>query len=398
MAVLTKNAKAIEALKAGPKRSSHSIKGAPGLHLVVHPTGKKVWYALFQEGKGASRTRRWIEIGPYSNDGWTLAKAQERAAQIVAEKPSKPDAQHANTFGELFQLWLDQYAQGKLRTWQDEKARYENHLASIASVPVADLERKHVREIRDLVSENAGPIQSNRVVALFNRVMNWAVDEDRAKFNPAARLRKVGEESRRERTLTEDELKRIWLDLSGPLVVNHHTGGLTQTDLEAARYTRLALKLLIVTGQRRGEVIGMKRSEIEGSWWTIPGERTKNALPHRVPLGATAYQIIREAGSPYLFPSTKTDGPIRPDAVTKQLARTCKRLGIEGVGPHDIRRTVGTTLRKLGVSVEDRSHVFNHISGAKSKVTSWNYDAGEHDLEKLQALEKWELELLRIVS
>jgi hypothetical protein len=71
---------------------------------------------------------------------------------------------------------------------------------------------------------------------------------------------------------------------------------------------------------------------------------------------------------------------------------------IEGLGPHDIRRTVGTTMRKLGISVEDRSHVFNHISGAKAKVTSWNYDAGEHDDEKRAALEKWERELRRIVG
>jgi hypothetical protein len=78
----------------------------------------------------------------------------------------------------------------------------------------------------------------------------------------------------------------------------------------------------------------------------------------------------------------------------------CRRMNprIDGLGPHDIRRTIGTALRKLGVSVEDRGQVFNHISGAKAKVTSWNYDAGEHDTEKLAALEKWERELLRVAE
>ncbi len=56
----------------------------------------------------------------------------------------------------------------------------------LGSRPFAEIERKDVREIRDQVLERAGPIQSSRVVALSNRVMNWAVDEDRAKFNPAA--------------------------------------------------------------------------------------------------------------------------------------------------------------------------------------------------------------------
>lgn len=399
MAALSKNARAIDALKPKERRVSYSVNGCPGLHLVVHPTGKKVWYALFQEGKGAQRKRRWIAIGPYSGQGWTLAKASDRAAQIIAQKAGPADDEVATTFGELFGLWISEHASKKLRTWRDEQRRYDNHLACLGHLPVGKLERKNVRDIRDKVLQAAGPIQSNRIVALFNRVMNWAVDEDRAKFNPAARLRKVGEENRRERTLSEQELKAIWQELGEELAVVPHVGGLNKADMKAAKYVRLALKLLIVTGQRRGEVIGMKRSEVEGAWWTIPGERTKNGLPHRVPLTDTALAIIAQAGTgEYLFPSTKTENSIRPDAVTKQLARTCRRLGIDGVGPHDIRRTVGTTLRKLGVSVEDRSHVLNHVSGAKSKVTSWNYDAGEHDLEKRRALLLWEAELKRIVA
>lgn len=395
MATLPKNAKTIEGLKPGAKRQAFTIKGTNGLRLVVHPSGRKVWYAVFTDAK---RARRWIEIGPYSDQGWTLAKASDKAAQIIAEKPVKADATLANTFGELFDLWISEYAQAKLRTWKDEQARYDNHLASIAHVPIGKLERKDVRDIRDKVLASSGPIQSNRVVALFNRVMNWAVDEDRAKFNPASRLRKVGEENRRERTLSESELKAIWHELGEELQVVPHVGGLNKADMEAAKFVRLALKLLIVTGQRRGEVIGIKRSEIADAWWTIPGERTKNGLPHRVPLTDTALAIIAQADvGEYLFPSSKTDASIRPDAVTKQLARTCKRLGIQGVGPHDIRRTVGTTLRKLGVSVEDRSHVLNHVSGAKSKVTSWNYDAGEHDEEKRSALLLWETDLRRVI-
>jgi integrase len=242
--------------------------------------------------------------------------------------------------------------------------------------------------------------------------MNWAVDEDRAKFNPAARLKKVGDERRRERVLTNDEIKRLWLEWDQPLIVDYEIGGLTEADLAAAVAVRRALKLLLVTGQRRGEVIGMKKAELDlaegNSWWNIPGARTKNRLPHRVPLTRTAVEILNtaieeSAGSSFVFPSRKPDTvglPIRADAVTRQLQRLCKKMEpkIEGLGPHDLRRTVGTEMRKLGVSVEDRGYVFNHISGAKSKVTSWNYDAGEHDTEKRRALERWEVALSRIVS
>lgn len=169
------------------------------------------------------------------------------------------------------------------------------------------------------------------------------------------------------------------------------------------------MKLLVITGQRRGEVIGIRKDELDltegDAWWTLPGERTKNGLPHRVPLTEMAVAVVGEAidasgTSKFVFPSHRTDGAIIPDAVTKALQRMCRRMKprIEGLGPHDIRRTVGTTMRKLGISVEDRGHVFNHVSGAKSKVTSWNYDAGEHDDEKRAALSKWERELRRIVG
>jgi len=193
------------------------------------------------------------------------------------------------------------------------------------------------------------------------------------------------------------------------IVVDHWVGGQTEFDLPAAVAIRRALKVLCLTGQRRSEVIEMEKCELELDGaepvWTIRSERTKNGLTHRVPLTPLAVSVIRQSvaasgASKYVFPSTSTGGPLRGDAVTRALKRICRRINpsIEGLGPHDIRRTVGTCMRKLRISTEDRGHVFNHVSGAKSKVTSWNYDAGEHDYEKRAALEQWEHELRRIVE
>jgi integrase len=436
MATLARNDRTISRLVATDKRVNYSIKGADGLRLAVHPSGKKVWYSYYQTGKGKSRKQRLVEIGEYSDhpEGWTLDKAVEQNKTNQAKVSTGVDPLAPVTFGELFTAWLEGYAKKQLKAYAEEERRYALHLKKpLADKLISDITRSDVREIRDNVLEGSGGVQSNRVIALFNRVMNWAVDEDRARYNPANRLRKAGDENRRERFLSCDEFRRLWHELNNPLVVDlreegqkHDStrkGGLTLADLQAAIATRRALLLLMLTGQRRGEVIGIDRAELDitnkaDAWWTLPKERTKNGLPHRVPLTETAISIIEEAladagNSPFLFPSTKSrsdvrtkgakakhEAPIRPDAVTKQLQRTCARMvpKIEGLGPHDIRRTIGTTLRKLGVSVEDRGYVFNHISGAKAKVTSWNYDAGEHDDEKRGALNLWERELLRIVG
>ncbi len=119
----------------------------------------------------------------------------------------------------------------------------------------------------------------------------------------------------------------MWQELDTPLAVDHESGGLTESDLKAAIAVRQALKLLAITGQRRGEVIGMAKTELDltngDAWWTTPAERTKNGLPHRVPLIKMAVAVLREAieasgDSEFVFPSTKVkdEAPIRPDAVT----------------------------------------------------------------------------------
>ncbi len=414
---LSKDVRAIERVKPEARRASYSIKGVPGLRLVVHPSGRKVWFSVYQVGKGKGRQRRWQEIGPFNVLGSKEAKVltlEEAIAQATAHKVDVGkgiDPQAPKKFSELFNSWLEEHAKKKLDTWADEEARYKRQLLKpLGERLVSEIERKDVREIRDNVAQKSGPIESNRVVSLFNRVMNWAVDEDHAKFNPAARLKKVGEEKRRERVLSGEEIARLWGELDAALGVDETKGGLNAADLVAAEATRRAFKLLFLTGQRRGEVIGMRKDELDltegDAWWALPGERTKNGLPHRVPLTEMAVSVLKEAiaasgGSAFVFPShrSKKDAAIRPDAVTKALKRLCKRMDPEivGLGPHDIRRTVGQNMRKLGVSVEDRGYVFNHVSGAKAKVTSWNYDPGEHDDEKRIALARWERELARLV-
>jgi integrase len=217
--------------------------------LVVYPSGRKVWFYVYQIGSGAARKRRWHEIGTFPE--FTLAEACSIAAGLRAEVAHGGDPEEAKTFGELFEVWLEGHAKKKLATWESEEARYKRHLqATLGATRYSEIERRDVREVRDAVMESAGPIESNRVVELFNRVMNWCVDEDRAKFNPAARLKKVGDERRRERVLSNDELRRLWAELDRPIAVDHESGGLTVADLAAAVAVRCALCAQALDGDR----------------------------------------------------------------------------------------------------------------------------------------------------
>src|SRR5262245_26140756 len=110
---LPKNVKTIEAVKSKHRRAAYTISGATGLRLVVHPTGRKVWFSVYQLGHGKTLKRRWHEIGEYSSheEGWTLGKACEENRRVQAEldttglEPGAP-----KKFGEMFNAWLEEHA------------------------------------------------------------------------------------------------------------------------------------------------------------------------------------------------------------------------------------------------------------------------------------------------
>ena len=245
------------------------------------------------------------------------------------------------------------------------------------------ISRDDIAAIRDRLFADGTPIESNRVVALFNRVMNYGVEERHLQSNPGQRLRKLGEEKARSRYLKEVDLRRLWTGLANAPIT-----------LSMAR----ALRLMILLGQRRGEIIGARVAELALDaglpTWTIPGERTKNGHTHVVPLPRMASELFDEAvteagGSEFVFPSPKTGSAMRPDAVTTALDRTCEVLRIAHVSPHDLRRGMGTTMAQMGITRDHRALVFNHLD-ARSDVTSWNYDAHDYLREKLDALTRWE--------
>jgi integrase len=136
--------------------------------------------------------------------------------------------------------------------------------------------------------------------------------------------------------------------------------------------------------------------------WTIAGARTKNGVMHRVPLTPLAVKIfsaaVADSTSPFVFPGRgRIDTAIDPSAVTRAMVRIRTALEIPDATVHDLRRTMGTNLARLGVSKDIRARVLNHVDGARS-VTDAVYNQHEFWAEKRAALEIWETELRRIVG
>jgi integrase len=137
--------------------------------------------------------------------------------------------------------------------------------------------------------------------------------------------------------------------------------------------------------------------------WTIPGDRTKNGQPNRVPLSPLALKLIAEASelageSPWLFPSPNGNGPIDAHAPTRALARTRETIGLDNFRIHDLRRTAATQMAQLGISPHTISMILNHVSARQGTITSKVYVQYSFEREKREALGAWAARLEEIIS
>jgi integrase len=216
----------------------------------------------------------------------------------------------------------------------------------------------------------------------------------------------------RDRALSEDEIRTLW-------------GNLDKPEIAISPEVRRALKLVLVTAQRPGEVVGMHTDEIDGRWWTIPAGRAKNGRAQRVYLSEFALEIVGDTeGKGHIFPcphvKKKKAQPINRHALSKAIIKNCPSacvndckkcdnadckadgnvladknlLGVVHFTPHDLRRTAATFMAKAGEMDEVIDAVLNHVKQGVIKV----YNQYRYDREKQAALEAWERKLRQIVT
>ena len=134
--------------------------------------------------------------------------------------------------------------------------------------------------------------------------------------------------------------------------------------------------------------------ELDARWWTIPAERSKNGLPHRVPLSDAAIDLLREledTDSPWVFPSPGGEGHMR--STQKAIERLRKRASIELRG-HDLRRTAASFMTSMGTPRLVVAKILNHVETSVTAV----YDRHSYDREKREALDAWAIRLVEILQ
>jgi integrase len=288
-------------------------------------------------------------------------------------------AEDSYTLEKLLTDWQALHLASKRPRYSTEAARalrkaFGKHL----DFPAAELSRTTVVKTLDALNRRGSPAMAAATRRYGYAAYAWAVKRGTLTANPFHGLPSAPI-VRRDRILSDHELAEIWRAADGPGPFNR------------------IVHMLILTGQRREEVAGMKWSELSDDLavWTIPASRTKNGSVHIVPLSEPPREILRNAlriGED-VFPGRC--GPFRGVAVGKK--RLDDRSGVTGWRLHDLRRTVATGLQKLGVRLEVTEAVLNHISGSRAGITGV-YQRHTWADEKRQALEAWGKHVMDIVE
>lgn len=312
------------------------------------------------------------------------------------------------TIGELADEWLTKHASG-LKSENAIRALILNDLVpEIGRMKVSDVRRRDVIEVIEGKAEKA-PRQAALLLMHARRMMDYATDRDFIPANPLAGLKpssiKVAGRRDplrsvvRQRILDQDEIRAFWNSVE--------TVGLH-------RLTALALKMVLITGQRPGEVAGMHEREIDGRTWTIPADRRgKTETAHTVHLTDAAIDTIeaakeeigrlqerrREPWAGFIFEAWP-GRPVTNAALCRAVDRQHEALGAKDVAPwgrwtpHDLRRTMRTGLSACRVRPDIAELTIGHTKRGIVAV----YDQHGFDHERRAALRAWEARLLRIAA
>lgn len=414
-----------------PQDKMYQRREGDGFGLRVLPSGLRIFVFIYTiAGK-----RRQMNLGDYPDV--SLADARNRLVDVrkafkdgkdpqdvgfewhrnplrdrlVREKKEEEDRRNP-TVTELFNDYMTREGRLKKRatTCTDNERMYRVDIEPFWGIRKAvDIKKKDCIALLDRYADR--PALCNNVMKLIRRVFNFAVEKDILEHTPFTGVKVPVKVHSRERVLTESEIKKLWT-----------------TELPKASISdevKRIIKFLLLTGQRVGEVCGITTDEVDGRWWTLPPERSKNNQTHRIYLTDTALNLLGTPYTKYYFtsPITKTDEngntiythidenavayairrnlknymprrPIKGATINMVKVPEEKKMEIAHFVPHDLRRTCSTFLAQLGFSDE----VIDAVTGHKKQGIIRVYNRHKYDIEKQKALEAWEQKINCIIS
>lgn len=306
------------------------------------------------------RDRRLITIGRYPV--LSLSKARAAAKRLLAEFTLGRGRPHSITYSAATQAFL------KEKTQTRRPSTVYGYKLKLARLGYTGLLSDFTHEEAERrLNRIKAPSERRHVLVAARVFIRWSMRRRYLEHDPLLGL-DAPKSPRRKRVLADAELKAIWAATAAPGKFNH------------------IIRLCMATAQRRSEIAQLSPNYISGDVCVLPGEITKNHCDHAVPLTSLAREILKT------FPLDSK--PFANWGQAKALLDDAS--GVHGWVIHDIRRTVRSTLPKLGVAPHIAERLLNHVSSQTEMERT--YDLYSYLDEKRDALTKWETHLVSILG
>jgi integrase len=359
-------------VRDGETQTDYFDTQVSGLALRVSQSGHRSWTFHYTLDK-----RRRLTFGNYPSLSLAGARTradEARAAVAAGHNPSLATA--TETLRDTCELYLAREGD-KLRTVKWRKGALERHVyPTLGQRPIAEVRRSEIVRLLDQIEEGSGPSMATQTLAIVRKVMNWHATRSDDYSSPIVRgmARTVRSEQARDRTLTDDELRKVWAT---------HCGVFSD-------YVRF----LLLTAARRNEVAGMTWGEVTGSDWTLLAARNKTGVDLVRPLSRQAQAILASLPKDGEF-VWSTNGGVTPiGGFSKFKLQFDNVSGTRGWHIHDLRRTARSLMSRAGVPSDHAERCLGHVIGGVRGV----YDRHEYHREKAQAFETLAALIERIVS
>jgi len=360
----------VQQTKAKAARVEIADAVLPGLYLIVQPTGAKSWAVRYRMGL---RTRKLTLPGRYPV--LSLAKARDAARMALESVTAGADpaaAKHAgtpadDTLAAYTALYREKHV-SRLRpgTAANTNRELEHMQDAWPGRTLQSISKKDVVAVIDKAMKR-GPSAGVMAWKVAKAFFGWCEAREDDFASPARSIRKPAKEKSRERVLDDNELALTW-------AAADHDGGPAGA----------LVKLLILTGARRNEITELSRNEIKAEAIELPGERTKNGLPHTIPLTPLMRRILEALPGTGKFVLNGQDRPFGDHSGAKEKIAPAIRPWTL----HDLRRSFASGLQRLGVAPHIVELALNHRSGTFSGVAGI-YQRHRYAKEVRDAFDLW---------
>lgn len=368
-----------------PKASRYEEYEGGGFGIRVTTNGIKSWIYRY---KIADKTDR-ITLGHYPAMSLASAKKRfielselRREGQNPKELIQQDKEKESNTVKKLVLAWYSGYIEKERKQPQQIKQLIDaDILPLLGDIELTKLSHALVTSALDKIVTRGSPVHANKVLAALKQAFSYGVRRGAMTENPAMLLqaRDIGGiEKPRDRYLTTSEIKTLLLFLDS----NNNRMSL---------HTKLAIKIILHTGIRSGELRLATWSEIDyqNSLWTIPKEHTKQEEIMRIHLTKpvkTMFQELQSVSDSEFILSAKANEPLSPKALSRAINRIQERVGIPHWTAHDLRRSFCT---QLGETLHIDPVVIEKCLGHKMPKIMATYNRNDMLHQRKEALTRW---------